>query len=239
MQRGITGNERHPADWERQRERLSAYLDGALAPAERAALESHLADCPACQGELADLRALRALLRAMPAPALPRSFLLPEDGAVPVPLAARGRPSPATVRSRGRGPRAAEWVGALVASLGLALLLGSAFANHGATSAGMASAPQYTGAEQTNSGGPSATSPAFDQSHTPALGSASDATNTAVATKGVTPAPAATYTTQRGGAAPTSAESVPPILPIGGAGLFIGGSVVFVVGRTTKRRPAA
>ncbi len=239
MQRGITGNEQHPTDWEREREQLSAYLDDQLDPAERAALEIHLSDCPACQAELADLRALRSMLRAMAAPALPRSFLLPEDGPVPVPLAARRRQSPASMRSQGRGSRAAEWVGALVATLGLALLLASAIAGHGTTPASTTSAPLASGVEQTNAGSAGTTTPAFDQSHTPALGASSDATSTAAGTNGATPTPAATYNTQRGAGSPTSVESVPPILPIGGAGLFIGGTVVFVVGRTAKRRPAA
>lgn len=35
---------------------LSDYLDGDLGPEERAELEAHLADCPACAGTLAELR---------------------------------------------------------------------------------------------------------------------------------------------------------------------------------------
>ena len=44
---------------------LTPYLDGELAPADRAALEAHLADCRACQGELAAERALGAAVRGM------------------------------------------------------------------------------------------------------------------------------------------------------------------------------
>ncbi len=55
---------------------LSAYLDGALPAAERAAVEAHLAACPACRTALAELRATQALLRAAPRPAPPRSFAL-------------------------------------------------------------------------------------------------------------------------------------------------------------------
>lgn len=43
-------------------DRLSEYLDDELPPEERAALELHLRDCPACAGILADLR--RVLVRA-------------------------------------------------------------------------------------------------------------------------------------------------------------------------------
>ncbi|HEY7975335.1 MAG TPA: zf-HC2 domain-containing protein, partial [Ktedonobacterales bacterium] len=59
-------------DWEPQCERLSAYLDGELTDSELAALETHLPTCEQCQRELAALRQTRALLRALPTPALPR-----------------------------------------------------------------------------------------------------------------------------------------------------------------------
>ncbi len=41
------------------RARLSAFIDGELPPAEAAALERHLAGCPSCRAEEADLRRLR------------------------------------------------------------------------------------------------------------------------------------------------------------------------------------
>ncbi len=47
---------------------LGAYLDGELADDRRAWVEEHLADCPECQQELAELRALTTLLHADPAP---------------------------------------------------------------------------------------------------------------------------------------------------------------------------
>jgi len=54
--------------------RLRAYLDAALAPADEAAVTAHLAACPACQRELAALRARAASVAARlaalaPAPA--------------------------------------------------------------------------------------------------------------------------------------------------------------------------
>lgn len=42
-------------------EKLSAYLDDDLAPAERAALEAHLAECVACREALGEIRAVIAL----------------------------------------------------------------------------------------------------------------------------------------------------------------------------------
>ncbi len=96
------------ADWER----LSAYVDRALPPAERRAVEARLARDPAWQAALAELRALRAALRNLPTPSRPRSFVL----------------SPAAVSPRRgwwpRMPRAwPAWAGAM-AVLVLALVVG-------------------------------------------------------------------------------------------------------------------
>lgn len=54
---------------------LSAFLDGALAPDERAAVADHLAGCPACSRHLAELRATARLVAALPAPAPGRSLV--------------------------------------------------------------------------------------------------------------------------------------------------------------------
>ncbi|HET7600909.1 MAG TPA: anti-sigma factor [Gemmatimonadales bacterium] len=50
-------------------DKLSEYLDGDLDAAERAALERHLAACPACRTTLADLRRVVERARTLPAPA--------------------------------------------------------------------------------------------------------------------------------------------------------------------------
>jgi anti-sigma factor RsiW len=44
-------------------ELLTDYLEGALAPRDRARLEAHLADCPHCSEYLAQLRATVASAR--------------------------------------------------------------------------------------------------------------------------------------------------------------------------------
>lgn len=51
----------NPIDHELLSERLQAFLDGTLAPAEAAAVESHLDDCALCRQEAAGLRALAAI----------------------------------------------------------------------------------------------------------------------------------------------------------------------------------
>ena len=57
-------------------EQLSALLDKQLSPQEWAVCQAHLRSCQQCQGVLADLRQTSVLLRALPQPELPRSFVL-------------------------------------------------------------------------------------------------------------------------------------------------------------------
>ena len=57
-------------------EQLSALLDNRLSSAEQDACKAHLQSCQMCQHELASLQQTVVLLRAMPKPALPRSFAL-------------------------------------------------------------------------------------------------------------------------------------------------------------------
>lgn len=55
---------------------LSAYLDHALPPADRAHADAHLATCEACRQELRELTATVALLSTLPEPRPRRSFQL-------------------------------------------------------------------------------------------------------------------------------------------------------------------
>jgi anti-sigma factor RsiW len=62
----------HELDWN---DRLQELLDGELAPAERAAVEAHVATCTTCQEQLADLRVLDGALRdAAPKISLDENF---------------------------------------------------------------------------------------------------------------------------------------------------------------------
>jgi len=63
---------------------LGAYLLGALDPAERAAMESHVADCPDCRRELLELAPLPGLLRHTPFDELPQGA--PPDPAERLPV---------------------------------------------------------------------------------------------------------------------------------------------------------
>ena len=61
---------------------LSAYLDGQVSPDEYATVEAAIAADAAVRARATDLRATRALLRALPQPALRRTFILtPEQAA--------------------------------------------------------------------------------------------------------------------------------------------------------------
>ncbi|MGI8690373.1 MAG: zf-HC2 domain-containing protein [Thermomicrobiales bacterium] len=63
-------------------ELLSAWLDGRVSPAERAAVDAAIAADPAARARATNLRATVALLRGLPQPAPHRTFILtPEQGA--------------------------------------------------------------------------------------------------------------------------------------------------------------
>jgi anti-sigma factor RsiW len=68
------------------RAELSAYHDDALAPAERSAVESHLATCDDCRARLAELRTVASLIGALADP-VPSRRLLPRAASVPAWLA--------------------------------------------------------------------------------------------------------------------------------------------------------
>src|SRR5262245_28728178 len=63
-------------------ERLSAFVDGELAPAEAAAVRAHAASCPACTAGLADLRALVTNARALDVPEPPPTLWPSIEGAL-------------------------------------------------------------------------------------------------------------------------------------------------------------
>src|SRR5919204_2331038 len=65
---------------------LSAYLDEALAPSERAAVAAHLDTCAQCRARLAELRATAALIRLLPE-MTPSRRLVPRIATVPAWLA--------------------------------------------------------------------------------------------------------------------------------------------------------
>jgi anti-sigma factor RsiW len=104
--------------------RLSAYLDGELAPGARLAVERHLGRCVRCAARLHDLGRLREALRSLPRSAPPEDgwTRLRDEMAGPPP--GRARPSWRPVLARRWVPVAAT--AALLAAVGGSLYLASA-----------------------------------------------------------------------------------------------------------------
>jgi negative regulator of sigma E activity len=242
------GNETSAAEWERQREQLSAFLDGELSEGERIALERHLQGCAACQHALAELRQVRALLRALPVPALPRAFTLPESGAVPESLRPAAR-RPAASAARLRLAGAAQGVGTLAAAVGLVILLGSgvvglsqsvrlsptgaSVAAPSSNQAGGSSAldrntqrtpGNFSGGVTATPNGNATQSTAVDRGATP--------TQTPTATPSPTPIESASPARNSFAVEPPSV----PVVPLTGAGLLVGGAGLALAGRSARRR---
>jgi len=98
-----------------ERERLSAYLDGELDPADRAAIEAHLTGCAECRGVLAELAAVDVAARALPAEAPPGYF-------ESLPARVRGRIEAAGARWPAARWRLPAWTWAAAAALILAVI---------------------------------------------------------------------------------------------------------------------
>jgi anti-sigma factor RsiW len=98
-------------------DRLSEYLDEELAPSERAALERHLATCPACTQTLSDLRSVLARARALDDRA-PRHDLWPA-------IAAMVGPGQAVVTPIGSDRRRFSFSAPQLAAAAVLIMLGS------------------------------------------------------------------------------------------------------------------
>ncbi len=231
------GSRRHPNDWERQREQLSAYIDGELSAAERAELERHIPGCAECQAALGELRQVHDLLAALPTPKAPRSFALPLNTPLAAPPAVAALAPAASSRgSRGRvrGASLTQWAGALAATIGLFLLLGGVLTGLlGSTSSPQAassggSRPSLTGAQAQT---PAATNAG---QRTPDFNATTHPQSKDSATPGVTATPTTTETMLSPQDA--GAGSGFPVLPVTGAGLLVAGAGLYVVGRARRKR---
>jgi anti-sigma factor RsiW len=137
---------------------LHEELDGTLPADARAALDTHLAHCPACAALAADLRALTRTARSLPLDLAPARDLWPEiaarldDGsasqprasAAPIPFAGRAGATPSHGALRRHWPlaTAAGLGGALLASFLTWTLLGG-----GSTATAPAGSPTTTTAD--------------------------------------------------------------------------------------------
>lgn len=231
MNGGIDNEHRN---WDEQQTLLSAYLDGELTDGEQARLERHIADCARCQDALAELRRVRALLRALPTPALPRSFLLPESGSLPAP---RSVPSPVTPTANSpRSPRraqpsritrAAQWVGGLAATVGVGLVIGSVVVGGHR----VATNSQGSAARAPSSQNAPAATPHYNSTQRPSSTGGEPHASAAQPT-----APTPTSTTVHASPVSTPSPEEVPVAPITGAGLALGGGALLVGGRIAERR---
>jgi anti-sigma factor RsiW len=226
----------HERDWDAQQERLSAYLDGRLEGEERAMLDAHLTTCARCAAELTELRQVVRLLHALPAPALPRSFALPE------PVTSQTRHPVLGDNRAGRGAMrrwsaAIQWAGGIAAVFGVVLLLGSALmgAHLGQGSMAGSTAPYAPSHAQLGS----------SDTATPGTASATTAGNGATAsgspTSGSTLAPESPQQAQahnpeaNWGSRNTTASGTPINGAIVGLALVICGMLAFILGRLAAR----
>ncbi len=209
------GNSVNHTDWEMQRERLSAYLDGEATPAERYALDAHLSDCAQCQRELAELRQTRELVRALPAPPLPRAFTLPISPTEAPGVSRVGR------LLYPRWTRPAQALGGVAAVIGLGLLVSMSLPHPSSQMSGAASSASYS-SDHSASTAPSPTHAQGVIALTPAPTTPSA---TASAAGNVTYAPAQ-----------PSAPTASPFAPVTGGLLLVGGAAVMTAGSVSRRR---
>ena len=232
-------------------EQLSALLDQQLSPEEQATYDAHLQTCQQCQRALADLRQTVALLRALPQPALPRSFVLPV-GTTLAPERPMRQLSTATPIPQRRqrlwqyyAQRSVRAVSTLAAVLGLIFILSGVLPAlpHYATSGGgaiaPASAPSNASSQKhspgtTGSSGatpPVSGAPTCDRTKTgscPPSGVGTQAARVGPATPIPSPSPT---TTQHQEQSTGQTQTAPPILDLRTPGGRQGtGAILFVLG---------
>ncbi|HEV2235180.1 MAG TPA: zf-HC2 domain-containing protein [Ktedonobacterales bacterium] len=237
----------HPADWEAQRARLSALLDGQLGAAEAAALRAHVSGCASCAAELEALRRVVAVLGALPQPAAPRSFALPLNTELPAEAPAP-RPISTAPSRAARWAGITQWAGGLAACVGFFLLFGTLFLGGGSGAQTMAGyfssarhAPYSTGIGNTTTIQPpaaTATAQAVqDTAATPRVGLGAGPTTIAAS-----PSPTATPTTTSGRSPDAQVSAAPPtpraVAGATGAALLLGGLAALLVGWGMRRRGA-
>ena len=103
-------------------ERLAAYLEGELAPDEKATAERHLAECASCSEVLAELRAIASEAATMPLLAPTRDLWAGIESRISTPVTLLGG-APAAVR---RAPRR-QWQFALAAAALIAATAGTTY----------------------------------------------------------------------------------------------------------------
>lgn len=97
-------------------ERLAAYLEGDLTPAEQAEADRHLAECASCRETLAELRAISSEAATMPRLTPSRDLWAGIEARISTPVTALGGASAAVRRAPPRQWRYAMAAAALIAA---------------------------------------------------------------------------------------------------------------------------
>ena len=228
----------HERDWDAQQERLSAYLDGRLEGEERAMLDAHLTTCARCAAELSEILQVVRLLQALPAPALPRSFTLPE------PVTRQTLPSGVRDNRAARGrmrrwSAAIQWAGGIAAVFGVVLLLSSALvgAHLGPESMAGSTAPYAPSHVQLGSSDTATPGPVSGTT----AGNGASASGSPTAGSTLSPespqrAPAHNQET-KSGSHNTTVSGIPINGATVGLALVICGMLAFIIGRLAARSP--
>jgi hypothetical protein len=232
----------HLADWEAQRERLSALLDGQLSAAESAAVRVHVSGCARCTDELEALRRVVGALRALPQPTAPRSFALPLTTALPAD-APPPRPIAAARVRPARWVGITQWAGAVAACIGFVILfgtlaLGGGYSQQTAASFGATRhMPSNVGITNTTTTQPPAATTTKNAIHdtasaTPQTASGSMPSPTTTSTRAPSATPAASPFIRE----PVNPPDLRATARIAGASLLIGGLAALFLGWRVRRR---
>ena len=224
-------------------EQLSALLDNTLSSAEQDACNAHLQSCQMCQHELASLQQTVALMRAMPKPALPRSFAL-STGVTYLQDAPPRQVEATNTPPRRRWPhyvqRSLRAMSTIAAVIGFIFLLSGVLpllihGGGGSTTATSSSAPSSNNGAQPN---------AAATNSTPTLGQAKPTSNDKI-TPGQTPHPGKTPAVQdrQHKQPPNPVQPPPPIIdfnePLVRQGVGLTLLVIGIIGVIVTRRWAA
>jgi len=230
-------------------EQLSALLDQQLSPEEQATYDAHLQTCQQCQRALADLRQTVALVRALPQPALPRSFVLPAGTTLAPERPMRQLRTATPIPQRRQrlwqyyAQRSVRAVSTLAAVLGLIFILSGILPplSHNGTAGGAvmapASAPSSASSQKhspgtTGSSGatpPVSGAPTCDRTRTgscPPSGVGTQAARVGPATPIPSPSPT---TTQHQEQSTGQTQTAPPILDLSTAGARQEAGVILLV----------
>lgn len=205
-------------------ERLSALIDQQITAEEQAAYTAHLQTCQRCQQELTALRQTVMLLKALPQPALPRSFALPTNvvvmperpATVPPRSAAPAQVQPQSQRKRvwiytvQRSMRAVSTIAAVIGLIFVLSSLSISLPQFGGGATSTTSAPSAS--NQTNAGtGPNQHFGTASTTTTPRLGPATNPTPRPVNTPVPVSTPVAKSPSGTVQPSPVPGEAQPPL----------------------------